>query len=172
MSLLSESFTLPSIRWLIELRRRNPKRFAIVAVSVLLAYIGISMAAVQMLNNISEEQRSKNLSFETQLNNLKQAEQSLKGLTAYVEDQQARLKESEDLLSSLRAEKQKLEPLVNADKELIKAVFDAQTQLYGTKQWIGYVASFVLGLLSSIVASIIVNVFRSGKKAKEHAAVA
>jgi len=70
---------------------------------------------------------------------------------------------SEDLLNSLKTEKEKLEPLLKADRDVIRAVFDFQEQMRQKGKWTGNVVSFVLGVLSSLTAMLIVMAIKSAR---------
>ena len=108
--------------------------------------------------------RSKNASFESQQSNLKQIETNLKDILSYVENQKAKLQESEDLVNKLNSEKQKLEVLVKADRNIINAIFDFQEKNKQKELWIGYIVSFILGVLSSLTAMLIGFAIKSKKQ--------
>jgi uncharacterized protein YoxC len=153
----------PMLQRVRELVRKYPKQSAIISVIVLMAYVGIIITAVLTTKQEREKERAKNLPYETQLTNLKQVEGNLKDLLSYVEGQKTRLQKSEDLLNSLKTEKEKLEPLVKAGRDVIRAVFDFQEQMREKGKWTGNVVSFVLGVLSSLTAMLIVMAIKSAR---------
>ncbi len=98
--------------------------------------------------------------FKDQLQELDQTEQSLKTLLSFVQNQRATAIENEQKIQQLVAEKQRLEPLVNADKAVVEALFIAQElraeQNAQRERWVG----FGLGILASVVASFIIAILK------------
>lgn len=100
-----------------------------------------------------EAELSKNLEFKSQLSQLDETEKSLRTLLEFVESQRLSVTQRETAIQKLESEKQKLEPLVNADKETVEALFKVQEERAqknaNTERWIG----FGLGILASVIAS-------------------
>ncbi|EQB9045484.1 HNH endonuclease [Vibrio cholerae] len=100
-----------------------------------------------------EAELSKNLEFKSQLSQLDETEKSLRTLLEFVESQRLSVTQRETAIQKLESEKQKLEPLVNADKETVEALFKVQEERAqknaDKERWIG----FGLGILASVIAS-------------------
>lgn len=107
-----------------------------------------------------ENQLSKNLEFKTQIQQLDETERNLKELLKFVDTQKVKVTQYELNIQKLEKEKQNLEPLVNADKAMVEALFKAQeirAQENASKErWIG----FGLGIVASIVASFCMVIVR------------
>lgn len=101
-----------------------------------------------------ERKRAENLSYTQQLDSLNSVQGSLNNLIAFVEMQKTKLKESEDLVNTLRTEQEKLKPVVEADRKTVDALLDLQAQRTeqsaSRERWYG----FGLGVVSSLVASL------------------
>ncbi|EME0074098.1 HNH endonuclease [Vibrio vulnificus] len=98
------------------------------------------------------------IEFKAQLDQLDETEKSLKTLLSFVESQRKSAIENEQKIQQLITEKEKLEPLVNADKAVVEALFIVQesraAQNAQRERWIG----FGLGILASVVASFLIAV--------------
>jgi len=107
-----------------------------------------------------EKQLAESLDFKAQINQLNETEKSLKTLLNFVESQRDKVTQNEQSIKQLETEKQKLEPLVNADREAVEALFKVQEERAkanaSQERWIG----FGLGILASIIASFIMVIGR------------
>lgn len=147
---------------LIVIARRDPKAFAKFASRLLLGYIVIGAVALAAHYAFSRP-ATTTTSFATQLKSLRDTEASLTQLLRYVSDQKAKVQESQQLLESLQREKSMLEPLVKADRQIIDSFFTLQQEKARREKYLGYVASFVLGVLSSLAAAAIAYAIRSAR---------
>ncbi len=99
-----------------------------------------------------------NLDFKSQIAQLDDTEESLKTLLDFVNKQRETTTLNEQRIKQLELEKLELEPLVNADKATVEALFQAQEQRVAAnstkERWFG----FGLGILASIIASIVMVV--------------
>lgn len=161
-----DSLIFPRFSRIKELVRKYPKQSIVFAVAIIIFYTSAVFTALYFVRIEKEKQRSTNLSYAAQLNNLKQTESTIKNLLNYIENQKSKLQESEDILNNLRSEKKRLEPLVNADRDVVKAMFEYQDRSQKNERWIGYIASFILGILSSLMATVIVYAIKSSKNKK------
>jgi chromosome segregation ATPase len=93
--------------------------------------------------------------FETQLSELNQTSEKIRGLLAFVESQKKNLEQSKEVIDKLNTERAKLQPLVNADRQVVEALFAAQTEKQNTSLWRERWIGFGLGVASSILASIV-----------------
>jgi len=102
-----------------------------------------------------EQKLSRNSEFKTQIQQLNDTERSLKTLLEFVDAQRNQVTQYEQNIQNLEKEKQKLEPLVNANKATVEALFLAQEarakENANQERWIG----FGLGILASIIASFV-----------------
>jgi hypothetical protein len=124
---------------------------AVGAVGSLLVYQGDQ----QRKTKINAE-LSKNSDFTAQIQQLNDTEKSIKTLLAFVNTQKDRVMQNEKSIQQLESEKQRLAPLVSADKATVDALFKAQEERAresaSQERWIG----FGLGILASMIASFII----------------
>lgn len=99
--------------------------------------------------------------FGTQIRVLNDTERSLKELVAFVEAQKQSLTESQSIVEQLKNEEQKLRPIVEADRQIVDAVLQAQATQEQNHILIDRIVSFLLGIASSIIATLIYSAVRS-----------
>jgi len=126
-----------------------------VVISIVVTLAGALLGYQADLNRkiVTESELSKNLEFKSQIQQLDETEKSLKTLLSFVSSQRDKMTQNEISIQKLETEKQKLEPLVNADRATVEALFKAQEERAqanaNQERWIG----FGLGILASIIAS-------------------
>lgn len=105
-----------------------------------------------------ESELAKNQDFKSQIAQLDETEKNLKALLEFVSTQRESATQNEQRIKQLELEKQKLEPLVNADKATVEALFKVQEERAlsnaSKERWIG----FGLGILASIISSFVMVV--------------
>ena len=105
------------------------------------------------------------LTFEKQIETLDGVQKSLKYLTAFVIEQRRKLQESQATLSSLKTEQDKLKPLIEADRQIVEAIFELHAAKNRATVWTERIIAFLLGIASSFLASFIWSlVQRKGKE--------
>ncbi|MCI5136728.1 MAG: hypothetical protein D3920_17050 [Candidatus Electrothrix sp. AW2] len=70
-----------------------------------------------------ESKRLESLDYQDQINQLNQMESNVRQLLNFVDAQKKTLQETEDTISSLKLEKEKLQPLVETDRAVVEALF-------------------------------------------------
>lgn len=130
--------------------------------SLLLAIIGLVVGIYfNHVEKVKQEAvRKENLNYYNQIQQLDDTEKTINQLLDFVKDQRINLKSTQDSLESLKTEKEKLEPLVESDRKVVEALFQAQEERsranISRERWIG----FGLGVLASILASTILVVLK------------
>jgi hypothetical protein len=106
-----------------------------------------------------EIKRLQKQDYAKQIESLSRMKTSLENLINFVYEQQKHLKETEDALTIMKNEHEKLKPLVEIDKKLIDALFAAQETRNRTAQiterWIGFGLGVGASLLASLVFAVI-----------------
>ena len=102
-----------------------------------------------------ETERESNLVFHKQMESLNAVEQSVKDLIAFVEVQKQQLRESEDVIGRLKSEETQLRPVVEADRKVVTSILEAQEQRSKSAAWKERTIGFALGILASLIASIL-----------------
>ena len=152
----------------VELLRKRP------ALTLIATLIGAGIAAFGIYSDESgrraaEQHRRESLATYTQqLQQLDGIQQNLKDLSDFVSQQRTRLHESEQVVSKLQEEKKRLEPLVQADRKVVEAVFQLQEQrtagAIGRERWIGFGLGVGASLLASFIYAVVVFVWRKPRK--------
>jgi len=124
----------------------------------------LSVVSGISIYQLAEYMDSKNVTqplsadFKTQLDQLDHTEDSLKALLSFVQNQRETTALNEQRIQQLENEKSRLEPLVNADKETVIALFTEQELRVSAnaskERWFG----FGLGILASIIASFAIAI--------------
>ena len=115
---------------------------------------------IGLLSNVITTHTQKQPDFAIQMRALNDTELSLKELVAFVEAQKQSLTESQSIVEKLKNEEQKLRPMVEADRQMVDAVLQAQAARERSYIWVDRIVSFLLGIASSIVASLIYSAMR------------
>lgn len=106
--------------------------------------------------------------YSQQLQRLDGVQQSLKDLSDFVSQQRVRLQESEQVVSKLQEEKQRIEPLVQADRKVVEAVFQLQEQrtaaAVARERWIGFGLGVGASFLASFMYALVVLAYRKARK--------
>ena len=148
----------PFKKWWLHRYHRRPAVTIVVTLLIFAAFAATVFYANRHDQQIAEARRRQVLDYEVQLSELSKLETSLRNLTEFVRTQKMRLKESEDLIATLKSEEQRLTPFVEADRRVVKAVLDLQQEqsraALAHERWIG----FGLGIVASIVASILYGI--------------
>ncbi len=120
------------------------------------AIIGILVSTLGIFTTyqkIGLKPESKNVT--AQVENLNKMSEGLRELQTFIEEQKKNLVSEEKALESLKAEKENLEPLVEADKKILEAVFIEQEKRQQKSIWYERAFGFFIGIFSSLVASLI-----------------
>ncbi|MGE0636785.1 MAG: hypothetical protein AB7G44_04285 [Bacteroidia bacterium] len=116
---------------------------------VVASFLGI-LSSYQKIKTKEETQSVK-----VQVENLTKMSEGLKGLQIFIEEQKQNLVSEEIALKNLKEEKANLEPLVEADKKMLEAVFIAQEKRQRNDVWYERAFGFFIGIFSSLVASLL-----------------
>lgn len=102
-----------------------------------------------------EAQRLESLNYQTQIHQLNQTESNIKQLLQFVETQKMTLRNTEDTISSLKSEQEKLKPLVESDRSVVDAIFRAQEERNRASIWRERWIGFGFGVAASLFASFL-----------------
>lgn len=140
--------------------RKAPVQTGIITI-ILVATIGTGIYFLDKNDKDKREAiRAKSMTYVQHIERLNETERNVRQLLDFVELQKTSLRENQDVLAALKAEHDKLKPIVDADKNVVSAVLQAQEEKnrsnIWTERWIG----FGFGVVASIIASVIVGIFR------------
>jgi hypothetical protein len=128
--------------------------------SALTAFLSVVMAvSMTYLDKVDREKREakrlESQSYQQQLGQLNQTETNIRQLLEFVKTQKSTLRETEDTISALKTEKEKLEPLVDSDRAVVEAIFRVQEERTNANVWRERLVGFGFGILASLVASFL-----------------
>ncbi|WP_095114327.1 hypothetical protein [Pseudomonas sp. Irchel 3H7] len=139
----------------VEVFIKKPLSTSILSILIAAIGTGISIYAIELDQKKQESKRLENNNYQLQLTQLNDTEKNIKQLLEFVKSQQASLRETEDSISKLRSEREKLQPLVELDKSTIEAIFRAQEERVSASVWRERIIGFVIGIVASLIASFI-----------------
>lgn len=147
------------------------KKFIILMIGL----FGMGISTIGIFNDINQfldpfdiflKGNETSNSYKEQLKALNSVENSLKNLESFIHLQKSKLNESERIIKSLEEERNKLKPLVEADQKIINAMFAIQEERKRTSIWIDRGIGFLMGISSSLIASLIWGFFTTRKREK------
>jgi|ERR1039458_1984410 TolA-binding protein len=152
-----------------KLLRKHPVP-TLIATGVVVSLVAALIYNDESRRRAEESSRRESLTtYSQQLQQLDGVQQGLRDLSDFVSQQRTRLQESEQLVSKLQEEKQRIEPLVQADRKVVDAVFQLQEQraaaAISRERWIGFGLGVAASLLASFLYAVGVFMWRKTKKA-------
>lgn len=84
----------------------------------------------------------------------------LSEISTFLESERSRITDTEATLKKLNDEKTKLEPLLKTQREAAEAILAAHSNRTARQAWKERWLGFVLGIISSVIASIVFEYFR------------
>jgi len=134
------------------MRRTFSKRDAVLSVGCLV--VGM-FASVYSAYTIFPRATNAGDTSAAQLRRLSEVEKSLSDLAKYVEQQKIEVTAAQQTLSALRTENRRLEPVVQTNRKLVQSILVASQAEQRTSIWTERIISFVLGILASLLASVL-----------------
>jgi hypothetical protein len=104
--------------------------------------------------------KSDDIKLKSQVYLLNSVETDLKHLIKFIQEQRNEVLNNEKTLSELRKECDKLEPIVDSNRDLVKAIIAQANRIDRKRMIYGYIASFLLGFASSLLASFVFGLFK------------
>jgi chromosome segregation ATPase len=93
--------------------------------------------------------------YEKQLESLNNVEKSINALNEFVKNQKERLKTSQVAIEQLQEERNKLKPVLEADRKIVEALFQIQAEKQQKNIWLDRAFGFFIGVASSLVGSLV-----------------
>ena len=98
-----------------------------------------------------------------QIEKLDEMQNSLENLQSLISAQKEKLINTEKYIELLKMEKQKLEPIVKANRELVESILTLQKERTMSQVWKDRFIGFVISVLAGLVIVIFRNFWRSWK---------
>ncbi len=153
-------------RELFRLRDLLETKFLLQAIALVLVTASLVWSIVAA--NMKKEET---LTYPQQMKAMKDVEHSMKSLIEFAQAEERRLKRAKDLLNRLTEEREALEPIVEADRKTVQAIFNMQAKTDRANAWQDSGIGFGLGILASLITSMVLGIIgRLRRKKNESAA--
>jgi hypothetical protein len=150
-----DAFAEAFVNFWIKSYKKSPQPTAIISIlAVLITAFSLGMSIYS-----SEKKRMQGLektqSYSEQFELLKSTEQNLNNLSTFISSKKSEIEATKNLILELEKKKSELEPIVNANEKVVDAIFLQQRKEIEKSIWTERLISFGLGLLASLIATII-----------------
>ncbi|SFP39790.1 hypothetical protein SAMN05216601_110206 [Ectopseudomonas composti] len=120
----------------------------------------------------SEQARAQKLanfqSYSEQFELLRSTEKNLNDLSVFISSQKSEIEAAKSLIQDLETKKSELEPIVTANQDVVDAIFLQQRRDIDENIWVERGISFLLGILASLIATVIWHFVGRSKKEKSN----
>ena len=117
-------------------------------------YVGDGYFGVKVSDSKGMSKYEKpNKPYEAQLESLNNVQKSLDDLKMFINRHENKLKIEQEALEHMLNQKQTLKPLLQADQDVVDAMFSIQHQKYEEQKWSDRFVSFVVGVVASIIGA-------------------
>lgn len=89
---------------------------------------------------------------------------NIKEIVDYFNVQKKYLIEDQLKLYEIKSEIEKIEPILSADKKMVESLFKLQEERQKKNVWIDRTIGFFIGIISSIIASFLIDLNKKGKR--------
>lgn len=135
--------------------RKAPKPTMITSVfSLSIAVTGL-WVSIDTLDNANKKKLDKTQSYAEQLTLLENTEKNLNDLSDFITAKKSEIETTKILIKGLETKKSELEPIVNANQKTVDAIFLQQRRELEESILVERGISFGLGILASLLASLI-----------------
>jgi uncharacterized protein (DUF3084 family) len=132
------------------------------AMTIIIGSMAVAAATYALYSDSQRERQPvvQNESYVKQIDRLRQTEDNVKSLLTFVEAEKRRLADSENVVALLKAEEERLHPIVQTDRQVVDAILAVQAEHQSRNVWRERWIGFGLGVVASIVAAIVFETIR------------
>lgn len=139
----------------INLYKKEPRATKIAsAISGIIVSVALSFGIYTSINQ-QAQRRPHPQDFKEQYSLLHTTQQNLSDLEEFISNKQSEIVATQQLLGELEQKKAEIEPIVTANQEIVDALFAQQRKEIEKHIWTERGVSFGLGVLASLVATVI-----------------
>jgi hypothetical protein len=153
--------------------KRSFRKRPIETLSVLVTYSILIIAIIALLNGAKSTFYNKEAlrtdEIAVRLEKLNEVQNSLSELGKFIELQKQSIVNENNVLQSLREEKENLEPIVKVNKELIDKIFRQQEKRSKWELWLSVGLGFLFGIIASFLGSVLYSSYKMIQKNKASA---
>lgn len=143
------------------------KRPALTVIGII-GFITAVLTLIYISESLQKERNSNLIVTNEQLidkvNQINKIQIGIKELDNFLEDQERSITNQQRLLEKLKKEKNELQPIVEANREVINRIFEEQDRKSKYDMWIGLGLGFLFGIPASFLASIIHDFYKKKRK--------
>jgi hypothetical protein len=147
--------------------KKAPRPTSLASVLSLIIAIAGLYFSITTLDKVSKEKLDKRQSYAEQLTLLENTEKNLNDLSDFIIAKKSEIETTKILIKGLEEKKSELEPIVNANQKTVDAIFLQQKRELEEDIWTERGISFGLGILASLLASLIWHFVARFKKKDE-----
>jgi hypothetical protein len=107
-----------------------------------------------------EQAKKESLELGNRINDLEKMEESLKSLITFIDNQKNAIIQTKQSIQELQKQKVELEPIILSQKETVEAIFREQDKRNFEYRLIERFIGFGLGVIASIIASILYGLIK------------
>ena len=133
--------------------KRSPK-LTVFGIFFSIALVVVAVSTTEFLKE-RDFKKSAPKDVMVQIQELEKLDEGLGKLSAFIQLQKQQLNEKQAVISSLEKKRSELEPIVNSQSEVVEAIFKIQEQRAQQSKWLDLGIGFALGILGSLIASVI-----------------
>lgn len=133
--------------------------FLLILVILTAIVAGIFGKKLDMTKDLLKE----DVTFTEKIKELDAVTKSLNNLMTYIETQKKEITEYQKTIQDLENRKSELEPVVEANKKIVEALFAEQERRNETYIWFERIISFLMGVIGSIFAGLLIDFVKKRK---------
>jgi hypothetical protein len=150
-----------------KLYSRRPKTTLVVTLILLITTSSFFVTQILIQERNREATRLQNSNYTKQLESLDVTRSNLNTLIEFIDNEKRKVELSQQTLKSLKSEHDRLKPLIESDRKIIESIFatqEARNKIdQSNEKYIGFVMGIVTSLVASIIFSGITYVLRRNK---------
>lgn len=155
LSYLIDAFAEAFVDFWVKSYKKSPQPTSIIsALGVLVVSIGL-VVTIYTSEQARSQKLEKTQSYTEQFDLLRTTEKNLNDLAEFISSKKGEIEATKSLIQDLETKKSELEPIVNANQEVVDAIFLQQRKDIERTIWVERGISFGLGILASLIATII-----------------
>ncbi|WP_157256669.1 hypothetical protein [Methyloversatilis discipulorum] len=140
--------------WISRYRKDAKTTTVVSAASIFVAAVALGIS-IYNSEQTRKSNQAKTQDFKEQYLLLRTTQENLTDLEAFILSKKQEISVTQDLLNKLQEQKAEIEPIVTANQEVVNALFAQQRKEMEKGLWLERGISFALGVLASLIASVI-----------------
>lgn len=130
---------------------------------LLIGFASLILSIYYLYNQQINKIEKGNVGIQERLQELNDVQFSLKELAQFIESQKQSIVNLNNLLESLKEEKSELEPIIQANRELLDKIFKQQEKRSKWEFRVTIILTFLFGIVTSFFGSILYRFYKKNK---------